>query len=112
MARWREATRRDPIGIGVADEGELDTASPLPIALGDDLVGAVRDVATARRRLVVRDGEEELAAIIPIADLRLLLRLEEAELDRIDLEAARRALADPDNRPTVPWEQVQREARP
>lgn len=64
------------------------------------------------RRVVVRDNSDEVAAIIPPADLQLLLRLEEEELDRIDLAEARRALADPDNGPPIPWQPATRAATP
>jgi hypothetical protein len=39
---------------------------------------------------------------VPTQDLELLEALE----DRDDLEAARAALADPDNQEEIPWEQV------
>ena len=38
---------------------------------------------------------KDLAAIIPIEDLRLLERLSREETDRQDIEAARAALAEP-----------------
>ncbi len=53
-------------------------------------------------------GGQEIAAIIPIQDLRLLLRLEE-ELERIDIEDIRRARQDPANHQRVPLEQVKAE---
>ncbi len=63
---------------------EWDTAAPMPIALGDDLVQATQRAATAGRRLLVQHAGKNISAIIPIRDLHLLLRLEEDELDRID----------------------------
>lgn len=50
---------------------------------------------------VVRRGRA-VAAIIPIEDLELLERIE----DELDLEAAREALADPENASPIPWGQV------
>lgn len=111
MAHQRREHDQTPAGLDLLDdEAELDTASPVPVELADDLAAAVRRAAAEQRRLVVRDAGREIAAIIPLEDLRLLLRLEEEELDRIDREEARRALADPDNYPSGPWEQVKRAA--
>ena len=53
------------------------------------------------RVLLTRHGKP-IAAIISTGDLELLEALE----DRDDLEAARAALADPDNHEEIPWEQV------
>jgi len=53
------------------------------------------------RVLLTRHGKA-IAAIVPTEDLELLEALE----DRADLEAARAALADPDNQEEIPWEQV------
>jgi len=56
------------------------------------------------RVLLTRHGKA-IAAIVPTEDLEFLEALE----DRDDLEAARAALADPDNREEIPWEQVKAE---
>lgn len=53
---------------------------------------------------VVRRGRA-VAAIVPIADVELLERIE----DELDLEAAREALADPENAVPIPWEQAKAE---
>ena len=53
------------------------------------------------RVLLTRHGKA-VAAIISADDLALLEALE----DRDDLEAARAALADPENAESIPWEQV------
>jgi prevent-host-death family protein len=53
------------------------------------------------RVLLTRHGKP-VAAIISADDLELLEALE----DRDDVEAARAALADPDNQEEIPWEQV------
>ena len=56
------------------------------------------------RVLLTRHGKA-IAAIVPADDLELLEALE----DRDDLEAARAALADPENAELIPWEQVKAE---
>jgi prevent-host-death family protein len=53
-----------------------------------------RTVARRRRTILSRQGRD-VAALIPIEDLRLLERLEEEAMDREDLEDARAALAEP-----------------
>ena len=53
------------------------------------------------RTIVSRDGKD-LAAVIPIEDLRLLERLSGEELDRIDLEAALAALKEAETAGTIP----------
>jgi hypothetical protein len=110
MAQTRRAVEDAAGPATMAAEDDLDSAAAVAIDLGGDLARAVRRAAAEQRRLVVREGDREIAAIIPLEDLRLLLRLEEEELDRIDQAELRRALADPDNYPPIPWEQVKREA--
>ena len=51
-------------------------------------------------RIVVRRGGKAVAAIVPVADLRLLEKLE----DERDVALARERLAK--KRRTVPWEKV------
>lgn len=60
-------------------------------------------VEYAGERIVVRRNRREAFALIPIDDLRLLEALE----DKIDVLAAREALADP--RPSIPWEDAKKE---
>ncbi len=111
MTHQRRDGQGTSLGLDVTtDAGDLDMTSSIPIELGDDIALAIRSVAGKPRRLVVRQAGEELAAIIPMENHRLLLRLEEEELDRIDLAEVRRALADPNNWPAVPWEEIKREA--
>jgi prevent-host-death family protein len=67
-----------------------------------DFAELVNLAAYAGERVrVVRRGRE-IAAIVPIEDLELLERLE----DEIDLDAARAALADPENGAPIPWERI------
>ncbi len=58
-------------------------------------------------RTVIHRREKDAAAIIPIADLRLLERLIRAEEDRIDVAAARAAREESDER--IPFGEVCRE---
>jgi prevent-host-death family protein len=53
-------------------------------------------------RVVILRRGKPVAAVVPVEDLRLLELLE----DRLDIEAARRALADPRNRARIPWARV------
>jgi prevent-host-death family protein len=59
-------------------------------------------VAYGRDRVVIERRGKVVAALVPVEDLRLLELLE----DRLDVEAARKALANPKNRVRVPWEKV------
>jgi prevent-host-death family protein len=62
----------------------------------------VNRVAYGKERVVLARRGKAIAAIVPVDDLELLERLE----DRIDLEDARRALADPKNRKSIPWKKL------
>ena len=53
-------------------------------------------------RIVIQRRGKPVAALVSMDDLRLLEALE----DRLDVEAARKALADPKNRKRVPWRRV------
>ena len=74
----------------------------------DEFAEIINRVAYGGERIVIRRHEKELAAVIPLEDLRLLERLIVEEEDRIDAEAARKALADPDDE-SVPWEEARKE---
>jgi prevent-host-death family protein len=54
-------------------------------------------------RIVVHRRGKPIAAVVPIADVELLERLE----DEIDVAAARKALKEP----TLPWEIVKKKLR-
>ena len=86
----------DPFDDVVDDEDLLDGIDGAkrfwPVDINGDLRAAVCRAARSEERLIVRDGREELVAILPLADLRFLLRLENAEMDWIDLEEARKDL--------------------
>ena len=53
----------------------------------------------AKERIVITRRGKDLAAVVPIEDLKLLEEIE----DRIDLEAARKALKESGS---VPWKKV------
>jgi prevent-host-death family protein len=57
----------------------------------DEFAEVINRVAYGGERVVIRRREKELAAVIPLEDLRLLERLIEQEEDRIDAEEARKA---------------------
>lgn len=59
-------------------------------------------VASEKERFILTDGGRSLAAIIPMDELELLRRLE----DRMDAEAAKKALEEPG---TIPWEDIKKE---
>ena len=58
--------------------------------------------AYAKERIVLTRRGKDLAAVVPIEDLKLLEEIE----DRIDLEAARKALKESGS---IPWEKVKAE---
>ena len=58
--------------------------------------------AYGKERTIVSRRGKDLAAVIPIEDLRLLERLAQEEMDRIDLEDAQTALKEAEEKGTTP----------
>lgn len=65
---------------------------------------SVNRVSYRGERIVIQKHGRPVAALVPVEDLALIRELE----DRIDLEDARKALADANGK-TIPWETVKRE---
>ena len=61
--------------------------------------------AYGKERIVLTRRGKEIAAVVPVEDLKLLEKLEA----RLDLEAIERALADPENKESIPWDRVKKE---
>ncbi len=70
-----------------------------------DLSDILNRVAYGRQRVVLERRGKEIAAVIPIEDLRLLEALE----DRIDLADARAALAEANKKGTKSLEVIMKE---
>ncbi len=66
----------------------------------------VNRAAYGKERIIVSRRGKDFAAVIPIDDLRLLERLAQEEMDRLDLEDARAALAEAEEKGTVPLEEA------
>jgi prevent-host-death family protein len=66
----------------------------------EKLADILNDVEFKGERVVLHRRGKDVAAVVSVEDLELLELLE----DRIDLERARAALAESDER--IPWEQV------
>jgi prevent-host-death family protein len=62
----------------------------------------VNRAAYGKERTIVSRRGKDLAAVIPMEDLHLLERLTQEEIDRIDLEDARAALKEAEEKGTVP----------
>ena len=77
-------------------------------AAREEFAEVLNRVAYGKERIVLHRHGKPLVAIIPVEDLQLLERLLEVEEDRIDVEEARRILADPTGE-GVPLEQVKGE---
>lgn len=71
----------------------------------------VNRAAYGKERTIVSRRGKDLAAVIPIEDLRLLERLAQEEMDRIDLEDARAALKEAEEKGTIPLRDLMRELR-
>jgi len=69
----------------------------------------VNRAAYGKQRTIVSRRGKDLAAVIPIEDLRLLERLAREERDRIDLEDARVALKEAEKKGTIPLRDLMRE---
>lgn len=65
----------------------------------------INRAAFGKERITLTRRGKEIAALVPIEDMKLLEALE----DRIDLEEARAALAESKKKGTVSWEKIKRE---
>ncbi len=66
-----------------------------------------RAVHKKQRTIVSRRGKD-VAAIVPMDDLRLLDRLSQEEIDRVDREDARAALAEAEKKGTIRLEDARK----
>jgi prevent-host-death family protein len=73
----------------------------------DQFADALNQVAYRGERIAIERRGKTVAAVVPIADLELLEALE----NRIDLEAARAALASMETEGTDTWESVKAELK-
>jgi prevent-host-death family protein len=71
----------------------------------DDLAEVVNRVSYRDERIVLTRRGKRLVAVVPLADLELLERFENAA----DVEEIRAALSDPDNAEPIPWESLKAE---
>jgi prevent-host-death family protein len=62
----------------------------------------VNRAAYGKERVILTRRKKDLAAVVPIEDVKLLEALE----DRLDLEDARAALAEAKKKGTIPWEKI------
>jgi prevent-host-death family protein len=68
----------------------------------DQFPEIVTRAAKSGVRTIVSSGGKDLAAVVPIKDLRLLNRMSDEEIDRRDLKDARASLAEARKKGTVP----------
>jgi len=68
----------------------------------EQLSTVINRAAFGKERVVLTRRGKEVAAVVPIEDVKLLEELE----DRIDLEEARIALAETKSKGTIPWEKI------
>jgi len=84
---------------------EKTSYAPASVSVSDareEFADLVNRVAYGHERVLVSRRGRAVAAIVPVEDVYLLERLE----DEQDLDAARKALADPENAVPIPWETV------
>jgi prevent-host-death family protein len=68
----------------------------------DHFAEVVNRIAYGKERLILTRHGKELVAMVPVEDLELLERLEDA----IDLEEARKALEEVEQEGTTPWSEI------
>ena len=75
----------------------------------DEFPEVVNRAAYGKERTIVSRRGKDLAAVIPMDDLRLLERLAQEEMDRTDLQDARTALKEAKEKGTIPLRDLMRE---
>ena len=75
-------------------------------AAREDFTDTLKRVARGGERIILRKGRKDVAALVPLEDLKLLQRIE----DRLDLDDARKALSDSRKKgeKPIPWEKARR----
>jgi prevent-host-death family protein len=68
----------------------------------EQLSNVINRAAFGKESVVLTRRGKEIAAIVPIEDVKLLEELE----DRVDLEEARAALAETKSKGTIPWKKI------
>jgi prevent-host-death family protein len=68
----------------------------------EQLSTVINRAAFGKERVVLTRRGKEVAAVVPIEDVKLLEELE----DHIDLEEARAALVETKSKGTIPWEKI------
>ncbi len=68
----------------------------------EQLSNVINRAAFGKERVVLTRRGKEIAAVVPIEDVKLLEEIE----DRIDLEEARAALAETKLKGTIPWKKI------
>ena len=71
----------------------------------DGLSDTLNRVSYGKERIIIKRHGKELAALVPMEDLKFLEELE----DKLDLEEALAALTEAENEGTVPWEKVKKD---
>ena len=75
----------------------------------EDFSEIVNRAAYGKERTVISGRGKDLAVVIPIEDLQLLERLAREEMDRIDIEDARAALKEAEEKGTIPLLELMKE---
>jgi len=70
----------------------------------EDSSDTVKRVTRAGERIVLRRGRKDLAAVVPLGDLKLLEQIE----DRLDLDDIRKALSESSKKgkKPIPWDKA------
>ena len=68
----------------------------------EQLSTVINRAAFGKERIVLTRRGKEVAAVVPIEDVKLLEKLE----DSVDLDEARAALAEAKSKGTIPWEKI------
>jgi prevent-host-death family protein len=85
--------------------GELDMAEVSITEARDELADILNRAAYGKERVVLTRHGKRLVAVVPVEDLEVLEALE----DRLDAEAAERALRESEGQARIPWEKLKEE---
>jgi len=71
----------------------------------DNFADTLNRVSYQKERVVIRRHGRDVAAVVPIEDLKFLEEIE----DRLDLEEALAALKEDEGKDLIPWEKVKKD---